>query len=227
MDLKIKDIADLLKVNEKTVHLWIKEKKIPYHNINHQYRFNRAEINEWILSHNNEFSSSLINLGGTGRYSLALLLEKGGIIYDIPGSGVKEVLKNAVTKILAPSNLSTEEILAALLNREDLMSTAIGKGVALPHPRSPIVTNPDNANVTICYLNTPVSFGALDGEPVHTLFILLTASPKMHLEVLSRISYLCRDEKFLKLLKERRDKETILNLVKFKELEWSGMETGK
>ena len=50
MELKIKDIVDLLQVSEKTVYRWIKDKKIPCYRINHQYRFNRAEINEWILS---------------------------------------------------------------------------------------------------------------------------------------------------------------------------------
>ena len=62
MDLKIKDIVDLLQVSEKTVYRWIKEKKIPCYRINHQYRFNRSEINEWILSSKIELSSSLINL---------------------------------------------------------------------------------------------------------------------------------------------------------------------
>jgi excisionase family DNA binding protein len=53
MDLKIKDIADLLKVEEKTINLWIKDKKTPCYKINHQYRFNKTEIKEWILSHKN------------------------------------------------------------------------------------------------------------------------------------------------------------------------------
>ncbi len=227
MDLKIKDIVDLLNVDEKTIHQWIKEKKIPYHNINHQYRFNRAEITEWILIHKVEFSNSLIKLGLADRYSLIPLIEKGGIINDILGSNNKDVLKNASAKILLPADLSYKEILDAILNREDLMSTAIGKGIALPHPRIPIITNPNNASITICYLHKPVDFSALDGQPVDTLIILLTASPKMHLEVLSKISYLCQDEKFRKLLNDKKDKETIRNFIKIKELEWLEVETSK
>jgi PTS system nitrogen regulatory IIA component len=227
MDLKIKDIALLLNVNEKVIQKWIKEKKIPFYNINHQYRFNKAEITEWILIHKVEFSASLIKLGLADRYSLIPMLEKGGIIIDIPGSTSKDVLKNAAKNILNTGDLTTDDILTALLNREDLMTTAIGKGIALPHPHSPIVTNPDNASISICYLREPVDFGALDGLPVHTLIILLTASPKMHLEVLSKISYLCRDEKFRELLNDRKDKETVLSFVKIKELEWLEVETNK
>ena len=59
MELKIKDIVGMLQVNEKTVYRWIKEKKIPCYRINHQYRFNRAEINEWILSYSQHVNVQL------------------------------------------------------------------------------------------------------------------------------------------------------------------------
>lgn len=49
MNLKIKDICELLQVSEKTVYRWIKDNKIPTYKINNQYRFNKAEINDWIL----------------------------------------------------------------------------------------------------------------------------------------------------------------------------------
>jgi PTS system nitrogen regulatory IIA component len=226
MDLKIKDIVDLLQVSEKTVYRWIKEKKIPCYRINHQYRFNRSEINEWILSSKIELSSSLINLAVINSPDyLVQLLEKGGIIQNVEGLTVKDVLKNAIDKIVTPSNLSKEEILFALLNREELMPTAIGKGIAIPHPRNPIVTDANSASVSICYLQNPIDFGALDAQPVHSLFILLTASPRMHLDVLSKISYLCQSDFFLTMLKEHADKESVLEFVRMREKDWYKKET--
>ena len=226
MNLKIKDIVDLLEVSEKTVYRWIKEKKIPCYRINHQYRFSRAEINEWILSNKIELSSSLIHLAETNNPdSFANLLEKGGIYSHIMGENVKEVLTSAIDKIYTPSNIAKEEVLSALLSREELMPTAIGKGIAIPHPRNPVVTEVQNASVAICYLQNPISFDALDDELVHTLFILLTASPRMHLEVLSKISYLCQNEIFLSMLKNKTEKERILEFVRTKELEWQKKET--
>ncbi|RJP73093.1 MAG: helix-turn-helix domain-containing protein [Ignavibacteriales bacterium] len=219
MDLKIKDVVELLQVTEKTVYRWIKEKKIPCYRINHQYRFNRSEINEWILSNKIELSGSLINLGFNNS-SLLTLIERGGIISGIPGKDVKEILTNAIDKVLTPSGLSKEEILQALLSREELMPTAIGRGIAIPHPRTPIVTNPNNASVSICYLAEPINFNALDAQPVHTLFILLTASPRMHLDVLSKISHLCQSDFFLTMMRERSSLESILEFVRVKEKEW-------
>jgi PTS system nitrogen regulatory IIA component len=219
MDLKIKDIVELLNVNEKTVYRWIKDKKIPCYKINHQYRFNRAEINEWILLNKIEMSSNFIS-ESTNKLSLAKLIDTNGIIENISGSNISEVLKNAVDKIKTPDDLSKNDIISALISREELMPTAIGKGIAIPHPRNPIVTNPKNASVSVCYLETPLNFSALDNENVHTLFILLSASPKMHLEILSRISFLCHQEKFLNLLKTKAPKEEVINFISAEESNW-------
>ncbi len=221
MELKIKDIVNLFQVSEKTVYRWIKDQKIPCYRINHQYRFNRAEINEWILSNKIELSPSLINLAASQSSEiLSKLIENGGIISLDAAENVKDVLRIALEKINTPRNLSKEEILNALLSREELMPTAIGNGIAIPHPRTPIVTDVNNASISICYLAKPLEFGALDKQPVHTLFVLFTASPKMHLNVLSKLSYLCQDKAFLEILKDHIEKDALLEYVRTKELEW-------
>ncbi len=224
MELKIKDVVNILQVSEKTVYRWIKDKKIPCYKINHQYRFNRAEINEWIISNRIELSSSLINLSNTQNpESFSILLERGEIINIETAGYVKDILKDAVGKINTPGKLSKEEILDALIRREELMPTAIGNGISIPHPRNPIVIDVNDANISICYLSQPVEFGALDKKPVHTMFILLTSSPRMHLDVLSKISYLSRDKKFLDLLERKAEKEEILKYVYAKEADWQKM----
>jgi nitrogen PTS system EIIA component len=226
MELKIKDIVDLLQVTEKTVYRWIKDKKIPCYRINHQYRFNRSEINEWILSNKIELSSPLLSLVGSDKQdNFTQLIEKGGVVSGVTGENVQDVLRNAIQKINTPPNISKEEILSALLSREELMPTAIGKGIAIPHPRNPIVTDIKNASVSICYLEKPIDFGSLDKQPVHTLFILFTISPKMHLEVLSKLSNLCQDEVFLNMMRGHEAESSILTYVRKKELEWRKKET--
>lgn len=221
MDLRIKDVVDMLQVSEKTVYRWIKERKIPCYKINHQYRFNRSEINEWILSNKIELSSKLIDVSDAVRTTkFYSLLERGGIYSDIPGHTVKDVLRNAINTINTPPNHSKNDIISALLSREEMMTTAIGKGLAIPHARTPIVTETDNEQVSICYLQSPVNFDALDGKPVQVLFILLTSSPRRHLDVLSKISYLCQIDAFVEMLNNHTSKEDILQFVLAKESEW-------
>ncbi|MFA7361940.1 MAG: PTS sugar transporter subunit IIA [Candidatus Kapaibacterium sp.] len=226
MELKIKDIVTLLNVSEKTVYKWIKENKIPCYKINHQYRFNRPEINEWLLSNKvTGVSTSSLNLNNNPNTdSFAKILERGGIISNIKGENVREVFKNAIDKIFIPPDLSKDELFEALISREELMPTAIGHGIAIPHPRTPVITVADYTSVSICYLEAPFDFGALDGHEVHTIFILLTESPRRHLDVLSKISYLCQDDVFLNMLKNQSEKEQILEYVREKELDWTKKE---
>ncbi|HNR68147.1 MAG TPA: PTS sugar transporter subunit IIA [bacterium] len=221
MDLKIKDIVDYLQVSEKTVYRWIKEKKIPCYRIHHQYRFSRAEINEWILSNKIELSSKALDLTLAKRpTNFADLLQKGGVHTGIEGRTVIEVLQNAIKSIPNPESIDPEQISSALVNREQMMSTAIGHGIAIPHPRTPLITNIEDASISVCYLQQPVDFGALDSQPVHTLFILLTFSPKRHLEVLAKISYLCQMEDFRALLEVQATQKELLAFVRDQEMKW-------
>ena len=221
MDLKIKDVINLLQVSEKTLYRWIKEKKIPCYRISHQYRFSRSEINEWILDSKIELSSKLLSLSIAHRpTNFTGLIRGGGIHYDIPGATVPAVLHNAIAAVPTPPRISKEDIFAALLNREEMMSTAIGRGIAIPHPRNPIITDIEDASVSICFLKDTLDFGALDGLPVHTLFVLLTANPRRHLEVLTKISYLCQLADFLQLLQKRAAAAEIIDFVQARETAW-------
>jgi PTS system nitrogen regulatory IIA component len=221
MDLRIKDVVDMLQVSEKTVYRWIKDRKIPCYKINHQYRFNRAEINEWILSNKIELSSQLMDVSNSMRSTdLYELLNTGGVLSDIQGNNVKTVLRSAIETIKTPAKLSKEEIIKALLSREEMMTTAVGRGIAVPHARTPIVTAPTDEQVSICYLKNPVDFGALDGKPVKVLFIILTSSPRRHLDVLSKISYLCHLDSFVDMLNRQASKDELLDFIETKEFEW-------
>jgi len=225
VDLKIKDLVGLLNVPEKTVRQWIKNKEIPFYEIRHQYRFNRAEINEWILARKPEMASRLLDLSIAGRPSrFSDLLARGGIHYGLSGRTAKEILPRAIEAIRLPADLSKKDIETALLDREEMMTTAIGRGIAIPHPRNPIITKVEDALVAIYFLEAPADLGALDGRPVHTLFLLLTDNPRRHLEVLSKISYLCQIPEFLGLLENRRPAGDIFDFIRVKESEWRRME---
>jgi len=225
MELKIKDIAELFQITEKTVYRWIKDKKIPCYRINHQYRFNRSEINEWILSNRIELSPQLLQLSIANRKTdLPGLISSGGIYYDIPGTTRNQVLENAVNQLNIPTPIAKGEIISALFQREFMMSTAIGKGIAIPHSQHPIIADINNASVSICFTSQPIDFGALDSIPVHTLFIVLTHSPKRHLEILAKLTYLCQIEEFRDLLTQRASKAEIMKYIAKKQLLWNNRE---
>lgn len=221
MDLRIKDIADLLQISEKTVYRWVKEKKLPSYRINHQYRFNKDEINEWILKNKAPVSdSAIVPAINNKNVSLIDCINNGGIYYKIAGKSVAEVLRNSINLIRTPVDIDKETVLSLLLKREEMMSTAIGSGIAAPHPRTPILSDISNESVSICFLNSPIDFKALDGLSVFAVIIVLSANQTRHLEILSKISYLCRQENFIALLKREPLREEILEYIRNEKKKW-------
>ena len=138
-------------------------------------------------------------------------LARGETYYNIQGDTQDEVLESAVKLMLPPKGLTREEILAALVAREHLMSTAIGLGFAVPHPREPIVEESADSLVAVCYLEHSVTWAAPpDDLPVHTLFIVLSADHGEHLAVLSAIAEAVQREDFREFLATKPTKEELI-----------------
>lgn len=218
MDLKLKEVAEQLKVSEKTIYRWIKDGSIPFYRINHQYRFRTDEINQWAINKKYELTDFDRDEDQPEPVSVLKSLANGGIYYMLSGKNMQEALPNAVSFINLPKGLDKQTLLAHLLNREKMASTAIGGGVALPHPRNPIVAEPASESISICFLNTPFESSALDNIPVHTLIIILSATQTRHLQVLSKISYLCRQDQFAALLQKRALREEIFSFLRDKNI---------
>jgi PTS system nitrogen regulatory IIA component len=157
-----------------------------------------------------------------GEHSLAALIERGGVCYDIPGASPREALAGIVAAAALPPWVNREALLEAALEREALMSTAVGRGIALPHPRNPLVTRPEEQLVCVAFLREPANWNALDGEGVHTAILIVSASAKLHLHTLSRVNFFCQQEPFYGLLKSRAPAGEIIRFIKDVERTWGG-----
>ncbi len=222
MDLKIEDILRLIPVSESTMLQWIKERKIPAYKIRNQYYFNRAEIEEWILTNRIHVSENILHIRLTEKpVSLIGLLNHGGVHYDIAGDSVEDSIRNAVAAIRIPADVKPEDVCIALIQREEMMSTAVGKGIAFPHPRCPIISDLDSESLSICFLKNKVDYKALDGEPVRVLFVIISSNSRRHLEILSKISFLCQKNDFVSMLHNHADESFIREYIEKIESEWS------
>ncbi len=158
----------------------------------------------------------------TNNYSsLTDLLSRGGVYYNLQGGSVKEILTDLVQTIPLPPELQGNILLQAMVEREALMPTAIGDGIALPHPRTPLLAQPEHQLISVCFLQDPISWKALDGKLVHSLICILSSSAREHLRTLSRISYLCRKESFKTLLAHRADDREIRAAIEEAEKQWA------
>lgn len=223
MDLKVKDVADLLNVSEKTVHRWLGEGKIPFYHLNQQYRFNRNEIEDWVMNQKipdasiDRSSTAILDnspiKGGVKQFSLFRALHKGDVLANIPGDTKEEIIRNTMQLMSKNLNLDADGISDLLLDREKLQSTALNNGLGIPHTRD-FLLNDHYDVVTIAYPEKPVPYGALDGQPVHTLFFLFACDDKRHLHLLAKIAHLASQPSTLQFLQTKPDKNELLNYIK-------------
>ncbi len=211
MDLSVRDSAHLLKVSEKTIYRWVKQGRLPAYRINEQYRFNRAELLEWATSQRLNVSADIFAESESGPIvSLTEALKAGGIHYRLSGNDKPSVLQSLVDVMPLPDQVDRQFLLQVLLARESLGSTALGNGIAVPHVRNPIVMHITRPMVTLCFLEQPIEFGALDGQPVHTLFTIVSPTIRAHLHLLSRLGFALRQAGFAETISRQGSREQIL-----------------
>ncbi len=141
------------------------------------------------------------------------LIKNGGILYDVDGRTPEEVYKNICTQCAFPENLSSQDVFVELMQREELMSTAVGHGIAIPHPRHPILKDSKNQQIIVAYLKNPIVMNAPDAKPVYVLFLILTCSAKVHLQALSRLAFLFQKEEFRKILESKPNRQVFLQTL--------------
>ena len=159
--------------------------------------------------------------GSTTENGFGELIEQGGVYYHLQGNTAKEALAALIAALPPRPAVPGDVLLKAVLEREALMPTSIGNGIALPHPRNPVINEPGGQFAVLAFLERPVEWKALDAKPVDTLFLVVSSSAKQHLETLSKISFFCQEENFLDLLKARASPEKIIRYIRDTEREWN------
>lgn len=217
MNLGVRDAARLLKVSEKTIYRWIKQELIPAYRFQGQHRFNQAELLEWATSRRMGIEPEAFDEPESQAQPLPTLtesLEAGGIIYRLGGKDRDSVLENLVAEMRLSHDVDRHYLLKVLIARENLASTGFGDGIAFPHPRQPMLTRVNKPMVTLAFLEDPVDFGSLDGQPVHILFSIVAPTLRSHLYLLSILGFACRKPGFSDILQREGSRDEIFAALK-------------
>lgn len=210
MKLTVSDICQMLQVDQATVYRWIQEEELPTQSVNGQPFFHRSEVLEWATLRNRRFSPEIFRASdGLTATTLTEALSAGGIFYDVPGTDASTLLANVVARLPLPEGYDREGLAELFVAREAVASTGIGGGIAIPHPRYPVIVPGLPPSVTLCFTQQPVPFGALDGQPVTALFVTLTPNPRIHLHLLARLALASRDLGILQCLRLQQSRELI------------------
>ncbi len=216
MEIGIKEAAGLLDVSEKTIYRWIREQVLPVYRLNEQYRFNRAELHEWATLRRIHVSPEIfqnVQHGTTQMPCLLDALKTGGIFYRVKGADKLGVLQSIIDVLNLPEEIDRAFLCQVLMARESLGSTGIGDGIAIPHVRNPLVLHVSEPSITLCFLDHPIDFGALDGQPVGILFLLISPTVRAHLHMLSRLSFVLQNKDFKTALKGQAPRDDLIQVL--------------
>ncbi|MGA8265488.1 MAG: PTS sugar transporter subunit IIA [Ignavibacteriaceae bacterium] len=148
---------------------------------------------------------------------VADLLKDGFIIAELNGAGKEEVINELVELFKDDPRVSDlDKVREAVLEREKIMSTGVGKGFAIPHGK----TNQVNEILGAFGKSTkPIDYQSLDQQPVHLVFLLVGKDNLVstHIKLLSRISRMMNKDEFRNSLIEAKSQEEILDLFRKEE----------
>ena len=213
MQLTIRDVEEILHVPEETIYRWIAEKQLPARQVNGRYHFSRLALLEWATANRIEVGPQALAEPDEVPPNLPRLddaLRVGGVHTNAAGDDPAAVLGGLLAELPLPDGFDRDGLLQMLLARGGLRATSIGDGVALPHPRFPVVLPGQPAAVALCFLGKPLAVATPDGKPIDTLFLLLSPTTRAHLQLLARLVFALRDPTFRDLIRRRAPAERLL-----------------
>jgi len=180
--LTLEEVAKYLRVSERTVYDCAQKGEIPAGKIRSAWRFKKSEIDKWV---NDRLTANKLNPQINSIQVDAILSPNRILFLNYPDKrdALLALAENIAT---APQVKDKQELAIEILKREELMSTAIGRGIAIPHIRLSSVTD---LVVSVGVSRTDIiDFQPLDNEPVRLVF-MIAAAVNQHAYYLQTLSY--------------------------------------
>ncbi len=218
MELTLKQAAKIFNVSETKIIRWIHHEKMPAELVSDQYRFHRADLLEWAAIESHPFSPQIYASVNGDQAALGTdlseALEAGGILLDVAGGDLREVLMAAIGGLPIGESVGPDNLVDLILAREDLGSTAVGGRVALPHPRLPVLLTVPGAVVRLCYLREPLEISTADHQGVDKLFLMICPTAHVHLQLLAQLSAVLQTSEVRQALDEKLTGEQLIDIIR-------------
>jgi len=213
--LTTRQLAEYLQLSERSVYRMLERGELPATRVGGQWRFRKSAVDEWL----DQGGVPLVDdvpAAGAGApttpvatagahatpaatasamgFSVTDRLAAENIILDLAPGSPSEVLAALVERLHLPEPVERGVLLARLLERESLCSTAVTDGIAVPHTSriGPRVLR-DHDLIAIARTTAPFDFGALDGNPTSVFVLVLAADERTHLTLLAKVARLVRE----------------------------------
>ena len=217
MRISLERAATMLGTSEQMLRRWVEQGAIPCDDTSGECEFDLETLESWAKKRRLPINREAVLRTSENRIAAVNLhdaMQLGGVHFGLEAGDVRTLFASAVDLLSLPDKLNKADLLEQLLARENMASTGIGNGVAIPHPRQPIGGVPGGGMVVTFFLKREIEFNAIDGLPVFVLFLMLSPHTKCHLQLLSQLSFCLHDGVFLAHLKGCTSKEGLFNCIR-------------
>ena len=217
MILTLKELAEHLKVNERTILRMKDNHQIEGTKIGGQWRFNGSQIDKMFfpdqVAEDGQDSLTDVSRSQIG-IPVSRTMDPSRIFMDLKGTDALSIIEELTSpRIFNDLVLDTRDLQEKCWLRERLCSTAVGNGIAVPHPRDPISTLQVPGCVVYGFSKKGVDFDSFDGKPVHIFFLNCSQNIDLHLHLMGALARLLKDKTFIDKCMNAKEPEDILKAV--------------
>jgi PTS system nitrogen regulatory IIA component len=219
MDLE--QLATYLRRDVREVSKLASRGRLPGHKVSGQWRFARAEINHWLETQIPGYTDQELtaiektdSLTDDQAPLVSALLSEATIAVPLAATTRASVLRELVT--LAEQSWQVYDpiaVLDAIKQREDMTSTALDSGIAIPHPRRPLPNALGEAVMAFGRTSSGIPFGELSGGLTDIFFLVCCRDDRTHLQVLARLSRLFLRPGFVEQLREMESPTAVWRFI--------------
>jgi len=216
--MTLSEMADYLKIAKRSLLRMAQRGDLPATKVASQWRFMRSVVDDWLISRMKALPDrELETLIKSDKLPLPLsaLLRPGLVRLDIENSDKEEVLE-LLTELLVREKLLEEDATSfrkKLKQREEMVSTAIFPGIAIPHFRKPEECPVTEPRIVVGISRTGVDFNSLDGQPTYLFFLICANQVILHLKIIAELALVFRRPDLVKKLKNSRDPRQVLEIL--------------
>jgi PTS system nitrogen regulatory IIA component len=208
-----KEVAELFDLPLVTIQRWEHQGKIPFKIIHNQKCYQKKEILNWARSHDFIIKSNREQKSIKSIKLLTHSIRRGGIYYNVGGTDIYSAFEKSLNLLKFIDPADKEMVLNELLNREEMTSTGIGNGIAIPHTRNRIELKIQEIFVPVFFLKESIEFRAIDTMPVNIFFMIFTTNTGEHLKILSKISFILQNEDVIHCLQNKNKRDCLLPII--------------
>ncbi|MCD6459309.1 PTS sugar transporter subunit IIA [bacterium] len=215
--LTLKEVAQYIKLNERTILKMANNNEIPAKKIGNQWRFILSKVDEWLSREIKQVDTSDLNAlikSEPHIIPISRLFNEKLINLDLNGSTKDEILEE-LSMIPVNSGLikKNTEFYARMKSRENLMSTALNNGFAIPHPRYPVEGLFSSPVILLGRSKKGVSFESLDNSKTHLFFVSCATNEAVHLRLLAKLGRLFKIPGIFDKLMQTKENIDIIKIL--------------